>query len=122
MFTSPSPCVAHRGVGSGLEQRDELLGRVGRRAGIVDGDEVDAPAVGRAERHHQPEEVRIGFRVRAPEAVRHAADADERRRAGRLEDAEAVEFRRQLFADVQEDLAGAELRLVRAAIRLCQLG
>ena len=45
-----------------------------------------------------------------------------RRRAGRHEDAEAGELGRQRVVHVQEDLAAAELRLVRAAIRLRQPG
>jgi len=114
--------AADGGVSGGLEQRHEFFGRVGGRPRIVDGDEVHAASVGRPERRHQPEEIRVGLRVRAPQPVRDASDPDARRGAGRREDAQPGELGRQRVVHVQQHLAGAELRLVRSAIRLRELG
>ncbi len=110
-----------RGVGRRFEQREKLFGCIGRRSGIVDRDEVDAATGRRAERHHQPQEVRIGLRMRAPEPGRHPSDADLRRRRT-LKDAQAIERGRQLAGDGQEDLRPCELLLVRPAVRHRELG
>ena len=113
------PC----GIRRRLQEGDELFGRVGRRSRIVDRDEVDPPAGLGLERDHEPEEVRIGLRVRAAETGRNPADADEVR-AGRVRDARRSPDRRERAGtslEREEDLPGCELLLMRSSIRSRQL-
>ena len=96
--------------------------RVGRRGGIVDGDEIDASRR-RLEGEHQTEKVGGGFGMRTAEAGRDAADPDESRRRRRrgIEDTKPLELGGQLALDLQQHLAAGDLLLVRAPIRLRQL-
>ena len=111
------------GIRGRLQEGDELLGRIGRRGRIVDRDEINPPAGPCLERDHEPQEIRIGLRVRTPEAGRHPADADEVRtgRVELLEDTQPGESGRQRSLEREEDLPTCELLLMRSSIRARQL-
>ncbi len=98
------------------EQRHELLGRVRRRARVVDGEEVDTLTVRRLEREHQPEEVGVRLEVRAAQARRDPPDP--RCPRSRHEQPDAIQLDRQHRAHLEHDAPRRDLLLMRRPVRL----
>ena len=107
------------GVGRRLEQCDEIFRRVRGGCRVVDGNEV-VPSSPCAERQHEAEKVRIGFKMRASKAGRDAANADVLG-PGRCEHAESLKLAGQLCRDRDQRLPAGDLLLVRASVGAAQL-